>query len=174
MQIPLTRSLPAPSFSAATTQPSWWVENFRERSLNKQRLPVRMCHVHSQVHGWPFDPFTGNLFLHGWLCLGGRLCRVWGLDTWNGIFLKNWSTLLVSNKKVTENWGHKAFTLSIDTLSLSFWVSLSSLTLSLRFSPSYFHPPRKISPFDSDISQGQSCTYNLYEFNVMLKPVFMV
>ena len=92
MQIPLTRSLPALSLRGETTQPSWWVENFRERSLNKQRLPVRMCHVHSQVLGSPFDPFTGNLFLHGWLCLGGRLYRARGLEIWNWIFPNKSST----------------------------------------------------------------------------------
>lgn len=61
-----------------TTQTSWWVENFRERSLNKQCLPVRMCQTHSQVQGLPFDLFTGNLFLHDWLCWVCRLQHAWG------------------------------------------------------------------------------------------------
>lgn len=64
--------------SGATTQPSWWVENFRERSLNKQRLPVRMCHVHSQVHGWTFDRFTGNLFFARLTVLQTLLCSGFG------------------------------------------------------------------------------------------------
>lgn len=154
-----------------TTQPSWWVENFRERSLNKQRLPVRMCHVRSQVHGWPFDLFTGNLFLQGWLRLGCKVHSAWSLEIWNWILPPK----IKGSNKETKFGNIKQFLRCPMSLFLDFFILVCRflspfLSGYLRLTST----PQKYKPFDSDIIQGQSFIHNPYRFHAMLKPVFMV
>lgn len=156
MQIPPTRSLPALSCRPRPTRPSWWVEKF-QGEVSKQTETAGQSVSCPQSGTWL------TLWTLYWKSTSARLTasQAW-LCLKLGHFEAEYSQRFAG---VELKW--KFEDLNRLLFRPHYVLSLSSLRLLCL-------APWKISPFDSDTSQGHSFTYNAYHFHAMLKPVFMV